>query len=150
MNSRLPRTITALQLRWRVRWRRHALTEALADGADPDASEELTQVARELIGMRKRLRLAAGVDRILRSATEPPVPWSPAVPLNRRQIAHAYDELSELAARLRAAGPVPVHAVARVELLLTEATSPLYYRFATGSAFDRARSARLALDDPIG
>jgi hypothetical protein len=141
--------MTGLKLRWRVRWRRQALTKALAEGADPDASEELTQVARELVGMRMRQRLAAGVDRILRAATEPAVPWSATVPLNRREVVHAYDELSELADRLRAAEPVPVHAVARVVLLLTEATSPLYHRFATQPAWDLARTARLALDDPI-
>jgi hypothetical protein len=138
-----------LQLRIRVRWRRHALTQALADGADPDASEELAQVARELIGMRMRQRLADGVERMLRRATKPAVPWSPAVPLNRFEIAHAHDELSDLAARLRAAQPVPAHAVARVVLLLTEATSPLYDRFAARPAWDLARTARLALDDPI-
>ena len=141
--------MTRLPLRWRVRWRRHALTQALAAGADPDASEELTQVARELIGMRTRQRLAAGVERMLRRATQPAVPWGSAVPLNRTGIAHAHDELSELADRLRAAEPVPVHAVARVVLLLTEATSPLYDRFASRPAWDLARTARLALDDPI-
>jgi hypothetical protein len=141
--------MTGIRLRLRARWRRHALTEALADGADPDASEELTQVARELIGMRMRQRLATGVDRLLRKATEPGLAWRSPVPLNRREIIHAYDELSELAARLRAAEPVPAHAVARVVLLLTEATSPLYDRFATGTAWDLTRTARLALDDPI-
>jgi hypothetical protein len=141
--------MNSLRIRLRVRWRRRSLTAALADGADPDASEELTLVARELIGMRMRQRLAAGVDRMLRTVTEPTVPWSPVVPLNRRAIVHAYDELSELAVRLRAAEPVPAHAVARVVLLLTEATSPLYDRLATRPAWDVARSARLALDDPI-
>jgi hypothetical protein len=138
-----------LLLRLRVWRRRHALTRALAEGADPDASEELTRVAGELIGMRMRERLAAGLDRLLRRATEPMVPWSPAVPLNRREIADAYEELSELANRLRTAEPVPAQAVARVVLLLTEATSPLYDRFTTRSAWDLARTARMALDDPI-
>lgn len=141
--------MTGLRLRLNVRWRRQSLTRALADGADPDASEELTHVARELIGMRMRQRLAAGVDRMLRSATEPVVPWSATVPLNRREIVDAHDELSDLADRLRASEPVPVHAVARIALLLTEGSSPLYDRFATRSVWDLARTARLALDDPI-
>jgi hypothetical protein len=87
--------------------------------------------------------------RLLRSAAQRTVPWSPAVPLNKREIEEAYDELTELAERLRAAQPVPAHAVARVVLLLTEPTSPLYDRSATRPAWDLARTARLALDDPI-
>jgi hypothetical protein len=138
-----------LRLRLRIWWRRYALTEALADGADPDASDELTFVARELIGMRTRQRLATALDRLLRAASEPTVPWSPALPLNKREIAHAYDELAELAARLREARPVPVHAVARVVMLLSDSTSPLYGRVLNQPAWDLARTARLALDDPI-
>jgi hypothetical protein len=137
------------RLRLIIGWRRPALTRALADGADPDASEELTHVARELVGMRMRQRLASGVDRMLRRATEPGSAWRSPVPLNRREIEDAYEELSELADRLRAAQPVPAHAVARVVLLLTEATSPLYDRFTTRSAWDLVHTARMALDDPI-
>jgi hypothetical protein len=138
-----------LALRLRARWRRHALTAALARGADPDSSAELTLVARELIGARARRRLAAGFDRLLRSATLRTVPWSPAVPLNRREIAAARDELAELAARLRAASPVPARAVALAAVLLSDGTSPLYYAAPGRSALELARTARLALDDPI-
>ena len=136
-------------LRLRVWWRRQTLTEALADGADPDTSAELTLLARELIGSRTRQQLAAGVDRVLRVAGERAVPWSPAVPLNRREVAAARDELAELAERLRAAGPVPVHAVARAAMLLSSGTSPLYHPAPRQSAWDLARTARFALDDPI-
>jgi hypothetical protein len=141
--------MTPIRLRLRVWRRRHALTEALADGADPDASAELTLVARELIGMRARQQLAAGVDRLLRAAAKRTVPWSSVVPVNRDEVAEAYDELTELAERLRAARPVPVHAVARVAMLLSDSRGPLYDRAATRPAWDLARTARLALDDPI-
>jgi hypothetical protein len=139
----------SLGLRLRVWWRRHALTEALAGGADPDDSAELTVVARELIGARSRRKLAAAIDRVLRAASERSLPRSPAVPINRRQVADPRDELANLAVRLRATGAVPAHAVARAELLLSDAKSPLYYHAPRTSAWDLARAARLALDDPI-
>jgi hypothetical protein len=138
-----------LWLRIRVWWRSSTLTEALADGADPDASDELTLVARELIGIRMRQRLATGLDRLLRAAGERTVLWSSGVPLNRREIADAHDELAQLAERLRDPRPVPVHAMARVAMLLSDGRSPLYARVLSGTAWDLARTARLALDDPI-
>jgi hypothetical protein len=61
----------------------------------------------------------------------------------------AYDELTELAERLRAARPVPVDAVARAAVLLSAGTSPLYDRAAREDVWDAARTVRLALDDPI-
>jgi hypothetical protein len=144
------RTHTAgVGVRMRAWWSRHALTRALADGADPDTSAELTAVARELIGMRARYRLAAGLDRVVRAATEPRVPLHSMVPMNRRAIAAAQDELAALAERLRAARPVPVRAVALAAMLLSDGTGPLYHRAAARSAADVARTARLALDDPI-
>jgi|RhiMethySRZTD1v2_1073278.scaffolds.fasta_scaffold376394_2 hypothetical protein len=141
--------MTTLWLRLRVWWRRHGLTAALAEGADPEASADLTLIARDLIGMRARQRLAAAVDGLLRAATQRNVPWSPAVPINRREIAEAHDELAELAERLRAPRPVPAHAVARVAMLLSDGTGPLYRRTANWHAWDVVRTARLALDDPI-
>jgi hypothetical protein len=144
-----PATTERLTVRLRAWRRRDALVVALADGADPDASEELTVVARNLIGARTRRRLAAGVERVLRAATERTVPWSPIVRVNKREIAAARDELAALAERLRAARPVPVHAVAQAELLLCQGTSPLYGAESSRSVWDLARSALFALDDPI-
>jgi hypothetical protein len=141
-------TMNRIPPRLGVWWRRRALTAALAEGADPDASAELTTVARDLIGMRTRQRLAAGLDRVLRRA-ERTVAWSTAVPLNRREVAEARDELAALAERLRASRPVPAHAVALTEMLLSEGTSPLYDRASPRRAWELARRARLALDDPI-
>jgi hypothetical protein len=138
-----------LGFRLRVWWRRPALTEALAGGADPDGSPELTHVARELIGMRWRRRLATGLDRVLRTAAEPPLPHRTAVPLNLREVVAARDELAALADALRAVRPVPVHAVAQASVLLTDGTSPLYGRASGGRASQVARTARIALDDPI-
>ena len=113
-------------LRIRIWLRREELVAALADGADPDQSEELTHVARELIGARSRQRLAGGLDRVLKAAAERSVPWS-----------------------LRAPGPVPVHAVALASMLVSDAKSPLYSGMPGPSAWDLTRTALRALDDPI-
>jgi hypothetical protein len=141
--------MSRLPLRLRIWLRRDALTAALADGADPDASEELTLVARELIGARSRQRLAAGLDRVLRTTATRTVPWSATVPLNRGEIAEAREELAELAERLRASDPVPVYAVALAAMLVSDARSPLYAGANGGSLWALARTARLALDEPI-
>jgi hypothetical protein len=60
------------------------------------------QVARELIGVPKRRHLAAALDRVLRAAAARPHPWRTAVPLNRREVVAAREELAALAERLRA------------------------------------------------
>ena len=138
-----------LALRLRVWLRRPALTEALAAGSDPDASPELIQVAHELVGAGTKRRLANAVDRVLRDAAEPPVPWRAAVPLNRRGIMAARDELAALAERLRAPAPVPAHGMAFAERLLSDGSSPLYHRTASHSVQRRVQQARYLLDDPI-
>lgn len=136
-------------LRLRVWWRRSALTKQLAAGADPDASPELTLVARTLIGAPRRRRLASALDRVVLAASQGPRPWGPRVPVNRRAIIAARDELVALAARLRDGGPVPVHGVALAAVLVTDAASPLYH-FSTGDSLSHlVGQARLRLDGPI-
>jgi hypothetical protein len=120
-----------------------ALMEALAAGRDPDASAELTLVAHALIGSPERRRLAAGLDRVLRAAAERR-PWG--VPLNRREILTAREELAALAERLRDGGPVHVQGVARAALLARDGRSPIYDVQATQSVWRLARRARQELD----
>jgi hypothetical protein len=90
--------------------------------------------------MPARQRLAAAVDRLLHAAANRTVPWRSAMPLKKSEIEDAYDELSELAERLREARPVPVHAVARVVMLLSDGTGPLYGRGTPGHAWALART----------
>jgi hypothetical protein len=105
--------------------------------------------ARELIGVPKRKHLAAGLDRVLRAAAARPHPWRTAVPLNRREVVAAGEELAALAERLRADSPVPVRAVALAAVLVDDGASPLYDREAPRSVWRLAREARRALDGPI-
>jgi hypothetical protein len=115
-----------LGLRLRALRRRHALTEALAAGADPCGSEELALVAGRLIRPRTRRHLAEGIDRVLRLATGPPRPASPAVPLNRCAVMGVREQLATLAERLRDPAPIPVQTVALAAALLRDGTGPLY------------------------
>jgi hypothetical protein len=55
-----------------------------------------------------------------------PAAISSAVPVQRAAVAACRPELLELAARLRAPGPVYAHGVAAASALLSEAASPLY------------------------
>jgi hypothetical protein len=135
--------------RVRVWWRRPTLTARLANGADPDESTDLMLVARELIGAPKRSQLAAALDRVVRAAAQRPRPWTAVVPLNRREILAARDELVELSERLRADTPVPVRAVALTAVLVRDGASPVYDRKAETGLWRLARRARLALDEPI-
>jgi hypothetical protein len=144
------RRATRLWLRLRVWQRRSALTAALAAGIEPDADPALTRLAHELIGAPNRVRVADALDRILRDAAEPPRPWTATVPLNRREILVARDELGAVVTRLRAPQPVPVRGMALAERLLRDGRSPLYDREARDGVWRLARTTQRLLDDPIG
>ncbi len=139
----------SLRLRLRVRWRRHALTEALAIGVDPWSSDELALVATRLTRIRTRRGLADGIERILRAATGPLRPSSPIMPLNRPAIMAASDELAGIAERMRDPAPMPVQTVALVAALLQDGSGPLYAGGAARSG-NGALMLRLAAETPGG
>lgn len=139
----------SLWLRVRVWWRRWALVRQLASGADPDASAELTLVARRLIGAPSRQRLADAVDRVMASASRARNPWSTTVALNRREILSARGELEALAQRLCDSTPTPVQGMAIATLLLEDGSSPVYDWRSAQSIWRQAREARARLDDPV-
>jgi hypothetical protein len=138
-----------LWMRVRIWRRRSALTAALAAGVEPEADPALTRLAHELIGAPNKHRVADALDRILREAAEAPTRRRSALPLNRREILAARDELGAVAARLRAPLPVPVRAMALAERMLRDGRSPLYYREASDSVWRLARTTQRLLDDPI-
>jgi hypothetical protein len=137
-------------VRLRVWQRRSALTAALAAGIEPDADPRLTVLAHELIGAPNRIRVADALERILRDAADPPTPWSATVPLNRRGILVARDELGAVVTRLRAPLAVPVRGMAHAERLLCDGRSPLYDQNQRDSVWRLARTTQRLLDDPIG
>ena len=58
-------------------------------------------------------------------------------------------ELRALVDRLRAGGPVPVHAVALAAVLALDGAGPIFAPTAPRSARSLAREARERFDDPI-
>jgi hypothetical protein len=72
--------------------------------------------------------------------------WLSRVPVRRPEVLDAADELDVLAARLAAPGPVDVRGVARVQLLLTDGTGPLYFRGATDDLRARVADALSRLE----
>ncbi len=101
------RTVNRLWLRFRVWWQWPVLTRQLAEGSDPEASAELTVMARQLIGLPAQQRLAEALERVLTGASRPPRPPSAKMPLNRHEIFSARDELAALADRFAPAARLP-------------------------------------------
>jgi hypothetical protein len=147
--KRTTRTVNRLWLRFRVWWQWPVLTRQLAEGGDPEASAELTVMARQLIGLPAQQRLAEALERVLTGASRPPRPPSAKMPLNRHEIFSARDELAALAERLRTGSPAPVQGLALATLLVHDGASPLYGRRAAQDVWSLAREARERLDDPI-
>ncbi|MDP9133603.1 MAG: hypothetical protein M3N56_02115 [Actinomycetota bacterium] len=139
----------SLWLRVRVWWHWPALARELAAGGDPAASAELTVVARQLIDLPAQQRLADTLERVMTAASRPPRPPSVKVPLNRREILGARDELAALAERLRDGTPAPVQGMAIAALLVHDSASPLYRRRAAQDVWSLAREARERLNDPL-
>jgi hypothetical protein len=109
-----------------MRLRGFRLDQDLARGASPEASVELALRAQLLVRPRHRRELARSMSRLLSTAQGAPHGGRLPVPVCRDQVRECGDELGELIGRLRARGPVPACGVAKVGLLLADASGPLY------------------------
>ena len=116
-----------LGLRIRVRWNAPALDSALADGADPRASDELTLRAEQLASHKKREKIAKAIDRLLDLVERDSAAQlaTTRVPFRRDRIEARRPQLIELAARLRSKGPHPSKGLALANLLVEDRDSPL-------------------------
>jgi hypothetical protein len=132
------------------------LDQQLADGFGPDPIEDRALRASQLCGSRTRRRLARSLRARVKDAERPAAPrFSAAVPLSRRAVLRWRESLLGVAERLERPAPVNPCGVARVLMLLTDGTGPLY----NPEAADRMADAvwwiadGLALDadaDPAG
>lgn len=104
-------------------WR---LDAAIANGADPDSSAALSLRANRLISRRTRRSMSRGIGRLLEQSRRPPHPFNESAPICWRQVALARPVLQELAMRLAGPAPVDARGVAKLQLLLTDGTSPLF------------------------
>jgi hypothetical protein len=127
-----------LRCRLRVQLHRARLDQQLAEGVGNDSVDDRALRGRQLAGRRTRRRLARSLRARVKDAERPVGPQlSAAVPLSRRAVLASRESLLGLAERLESAAPVNPCGVARVLVLLTDGTGPLYSQ----GAADRLREA---------
>ena len=127
-------------------WRAAELDRELAAGVSPRGSELLAIRSERLTGKRYRVRMAAGLARVVRDADATTRGFSAAVRPDRREVIAARTVIATLDRRLRAAEPVSAQGVALLESLLTDGTSPLYRPTEPGALGSRLRAAAAALE----
>jgi hypothetical protein len=121
------------------------LDRALAGGADPSASADLTLRAAQLQQPRARERVARGMERLLAIAFDDPRRHlGPAgLPFRHQRVRPNVERFEALASRLRAPGPHPVKALAMASNLLEDGRGELYANNTPGD-LGRALDATLA------
>ena len=131
--------------RFLARLRAFRLDSDLAAGASPEASVALALRAQTLVRTRHRRELAHSARRVLATATQPAFSGRPRVPVCRDRVRDCSQEFGELIRRLLAPGPVPARGVAKVGVLLADASGPLYHRANADDLRARVRDAADAL-----
>jgi hypothetical protein len=128
---------------------RRELDRRIAQDADPASSPELSRRARQLVSSDFRARMAAGLRRAVAAAEQPwPSPLSARVPVQRSAILHERERLLGLARTLTGEQAVSARGMARVEQLLKDGRSPLYYPAPSGALAAALRLTRATL--PLG
>ncbi|MGZ5375629.1 MAG: hypothetical protein ACXWEF_04165 [Solirubrobacterales bacterium] len=131
-NVARPGVLTRIQ----VALRRRALDRALARGVDPLESPSLAVRAARSTSRRNRERLASSIEAMLIAATNPQPALSAAVQPSRAVIDVARLPLLQIETMLRAERPVYCQGVARLQLLLFDGASALYYPTRAGEPTD--------------
>lgn len=124
--SSLPRgAVGRGSARMRAGVRRRQLDAALAQGADPWSAGDLLVRAARLGSWPERRRLAAGIARLLELAAHQ-WPTSRHLQIRHRVVLENRNSLFALADRLEQPAPVEIAVVARLSLLLSDGSSPVY------------------------
>jgi hypothetical protein len=110
--------------RLRARLYAHRIDLELANGASPDATVVRALRAQALARPEVRLRLADSLERLL--ITPPRSAFTTGESDLRRRVLAASAELRDLIRCLRTNGPASAQGVAKVQVLLTDGTGPLY------------------------
>lgn len=127
-----------------ARWRPMKLDRQLAAGTSPEVSAALLRRARALLAPRTRRGLARSVERIVAETPQAPL-LSARVPVRRSEVRRSRDDLRLLAQRLAAPTPVAVQGVAKVRLLLSDGSGPLFWGRSADELSGRIRQAIEAL-----
>ena len=139
----------SLSVRMRTRRRRDRLDDALASGADPASSPELSLRAAQLQSQAVRTQLANAIVGVLGKAHEPHLGRFTATGTRQHAVVREYaDNLRALVARLRDEQPIDLQGVAMTARLVNDRTSPLY-RQGGENLGAAVLSVRLALDRSV-
>ena len=130
--------------RVRARLRATALDRMLAAGASPESYVALAIHAARVYRSPQRRQLARSLARIAEASQNPSSHL--AAPYQRETVRQVRAELVEVADRLDRGGPVSVCGVARIRLLLSDGTGPLYRATRPEQLRGELRSALVALD----
>ena len=146
-DHRSDRRASSLRIRLRTNVHRARLTRALAEDADPGASDELALRARQLTSERNRKTFARSLRRSIAEAHRPAGTRGVMSIIDRRAVLDAEPAIAELIERLLAPRPVQAAGMAMVERILTNAdSSPLYNPSKPGALRHTIRVATVALD----
>jgi hypothetical protein len=131
-----------------VRWDGARLDRELAAGISLQSSEALALRGRRITGRRRRVSVARGLARVVRTANDTSPGFTAAVPVNREEVLRARAVIEVIERRLCTPEPVMARGVAMLNELLTEATSPLYRPVEPGELGSQLRAAAAALEPP--
>jgi hypothetical protein len=116
----------SVRLRVRTALQRAELTRALAEGADPDASHELSLRAAQLTCDRSRRALARSLRHTVAEAHQPAIRRARVVIINRAAVLDAEGAIETAIDRLGSSKPVSAQGMAIGVRILTDAYGPLY------------------------
>ncbi len=137
-----------LRARLRATLRRSELTRALAEGADPTASDELALRAGQLTSARSRRVLARALRRTIDEAHRPPLARSRVVIIRRGAVLEAEDAIGTMIARLSSEQPVRAQGMALAERIITNADGSPLYNPAEPGALQRQITVATAAMEP--
>jgi hypothetical protein len=127
--------------------RRNALTQELADGANPASTPEHALRARQLTSQHRRRQMVRTLNRTLAETHRPSVTRALVTIVNRRAVLEAEGAIQALIERLRSPEPVTVKGMALAERIISDGvSSPLYGRTEPGTLRRLVLAATAELD----
>jgi hypothetical protein len=105
--------------------RAHDLDRQLAEGVPPERSAALSLRARRLLRPSTAVMLSRGVQRVLHDI-QTHEPGGGRMPVRRQAVRAVAGDLERLARRLVSPQPIGVAGLARVRLLLSDGSGPLF------------------------
>ncbi len=116
----------------------------LAVGVPAPAGSALAVHAARLTSVEEREAIAHTLRRAAQDAADHHAPLSSRVPLNVPNIGVAKDRIDQIALRLHSPRPVTARGVARLRLVLSDGSGPMYH-YGSGDLEGRLGAALAAL-----